>query len=707
MSLEQVIDFIHSVALLLSIGLFYDIISTRHKSRFPYSRRIVTGLAFSLIGIIIMSTPWEFAPGYFFDPRTVVTLISGLFFGYITTGITMISLSLFRLYEGGGGVLPGIFWVIIPGVSGLLWNRLRSGEKGRFSIKELYILSLIVHVLVLLSLFSLGIEKGLELNRIVALPILLIFPTGATLLGALLTARFERRLTEKKVTQLAAVIEQLNEKIIITDLKGHPIYLNKYFEESTGYSIEEVLGRSLGYYKSGRQKEDFYKNLWQTISSGHTWRGQIINRRKDQSLYYDEATIFPIINDEGEIINYASFQRDITDQIELIKALENSEDNLKTILNSIGDAVLALDYGGRIFDMNPPAEEMAGGSRVEIIGKVFSSVMKFKNPQTGLPPADPVATVLNEGSLDDSYKHLEFNNLTVSMTGTPIRGEDDIPSGVVLVIRDISEEEKMRNLMMRNEKMLSIGGLAAGMAHEINNPLAGMMQTADVISGRIGSNLNSPTNRKAAEKAGVSLEALEQFMEERGIFRMLKSIKSSGRKAAAIIENMISFSQSGEDTQDYYNPVEILDTTLDLMKQDRELQTNYRFNSIDIKRNYEEALPPLYCNRSKIQQVFHNVLRNAAQALEEGAVESPVISIRIYSEGVSSVIFEIADNGPGMSFSVSRHAFEPFYTTSDVGSGTGLGLSVSYYIIAEEHGGDMTIQSEPGKGTTVLISLPM
>lgn len=135
------------------------------------------------------------------------------------------------------------------------------------------------------------------------------------------------------------------------------------------------------------------------------------------------------------------------------------------------------------------------------------------------------------------------------------------------------------------------------------------------------------------------------------------------------------------------------------------LKKKYDFKQIDLRYEFNESLPKISCDRVKLEQVFLNLLKNAAQALAEVSERNPVIIIRT-SQDSDNVFVDVQDNGPGMDEHTRKRAFEPFFTTKEVGMGTGLGLSVSYFIITENHGGSMNIESTKGQGTTFTISLP-
>jgi len=280
--------------------------------------------------------------------------------------------------------------------------------------------------------------------------------------------------------------------------------------------------------------------------------------------------------------------------------------------------------------------------------------------------------------------------------------------GAVIRIDDVTEKVRLEEMMIQSEKMISVGGLAAGMAHEINNPLAGIMQTAEVMANRLGKNLHIPANRKAAEAAGTTMEAVEGFMKARGIPRMITTINDSGRRLAAIVDNMLNFARKSDASVSSRILEDLLDKTLELAATDYDLKKHYDFKMIEIIKEYTDNLPSVPCEAAKIQQVLLNILRNGAQAMQAGGVEHPRFTVRTWFEKKRSMVcMEIEDNGPGMDEATRRRVFEPFFTTKPVGVGTGLGLSVSYFIITENHNGEMAVESQLGSGTKFIIRLPV
>jgi signal transduction histidine kinase len=278
--------------------------------------------------------------------------------------------------------------------------------------------------------------------------------------------------------------------------------------------------------------------------------------------------------------------------------------------------------------------------------------------------------------------------------------------GAVIRVDEVTERVRIEEMMIQTEKMMSVGGLAAGMAHEVNNPLGVIMQATQNVLRRLSPEV--PANVRVAEECGLPLEALTNYLDRREIVNFLEDIRSSGQRAADVVSNMLSFSRKSEKGGSSESLSELLDRTLVLAGSDYDLKKKYDFRQIEIVREYDPSAPNVVCQAGKIQQVFLNILRNGAEAMQEtwamGGV--PQFTLRVSSEA-DMVRVEIEDNGPGMEESIRRRVFEPFFTTKPPGVGTGLGMSVSYFIISDDHGGTMEVESSPGNGARLIIRLPV
>ncbi len=260
--------------------------------------------------------------------------------------------------------------------------------------------------------------------------------------------------------------------------------------------------------------------------------------------------------------------------------------------------------------------------------------------------------------------------------------------------------------MIQLEKMLTLGGLAAGIAHEISNPLSGILQNLQVLRNRLSGNL--PKNRDEAEACGISFESIESYMRKREILEIIETLIDSGRMASDIVGDMLSFSRNHSPNHVPIDLTTLLDKSVRLAEKDYNMKKGYDFRDIEIIRLYDENMPHVSCNCQQIQQVFLNILLNCAQAMAEDRANrkrpKSCLTLRAkYLDGTACI--EIEDNGPGMEENILQNIFEPFFTTKKLGEGTGLGLWISHFIITQRHGGKISVESTPGKGSIFFIQL--
>jgi two-component system, NtrC family, sensor kinase len=382
--------------------------------------------------------------------------------------------------------------------------------------------------------------------------------------------------------------------------------------------------------------------------------------------------------------------------------MKHLQDLLNNIIDSMPSVLVGVDANGMVTQWNREAEEATGTTAGEARGGTLADVFtQLADQMHRVRQTIRDREAKTEEKIARVYDgETRFEDITIyPLISNGVKG-------AVIRVDDVTERVRMEEMMIQSEKMLTVGGLAAGMAHEINNPLAGILQNAQVVLNRISKDL--PANRQAAAACGTSMEAIRSFMEKRDIPKMLEAIRSSGGQAAHIVENMLSFSRKSEAVFHSRALSDLLDKTVELASKDYDLKKKYDFRQIEIVREYDPDLQDVACEETKIQQVILNLLKNAAQCMAKqiDRVEPPRMTLRLIKDGHMARI-EVEDNGSGMSEKDRKRIFEPFFTTKDVGEGTGLGLSVSYFIIAENHGGSMTVESAPGKGSKFIIRLPL
>ncbi|MGK7925120.1 MAG: sensor histidine kinase, partial [Spirulina sp.] len=274
------------------------------------------------------------------------------------------------------------------------------------------------------------------------------------------------------------------------------------------------------------------------------------------------------------------------------------------------------------------------------------------------------------------------------------------------------ELKQTQTQLIQNEKMASLGQMVAGIAHEINNPvnfIHGNLQhlgeyTTDLLDLMQLYEREYPaeTPAIAEEKEAIDLDFLQ-----RDLPRVLSSMEMGTTRIREIVLSLRNFSRLDEADRKEADLHQGLESTLLILQSRLKFQSNRP--EIQLIKEYGQ-LPSVECYPSQLNQVFLNLIGNAIDALEPGAIageiETPTIFIRTILKDKQAIVC-IADNGPGMSAETARKIFDPFFTTKAIGKGTGLGLSISYSIVVERHGGELSCVSSPGSGAEFIISIPI
>jgi PAS domain S-box-containing protein len=394
----------------------------------------------------------------------------------------------------------------------------------------------------------------------------------------------------------------------------------------------------------------------------------------------------------------------IGDKINQLESAFDEVKQLKVVLDDIINSMPSI-----IVVVNHDSEIMLWNNRAELFTGIPSSLAQGKKSEALLPQF--VECLQHIGYVLDSQQPYIIERHPV------LRGEEyyrysvqlfplasEMSRQVVVRIDDITEHARLEEIMIQNEKMTMVGGLAAGMAHEINNPLAAMLQNAQNIERRISADL--PANSEAAREAGVSLESITTYLDKRGIPGFITQIRDAGSRIAKIINTMLRFTNKSESRKEPVALSMLLEQTLELAASDYDMKKQYDFQHIVIIREYHPLVPAVLATASEIEHVLLNILKNAAQAASTTRnIRVPQIILRTRCEGQMSVV-DIEDNGPGMRENIQRRVFEPFYSTREVGEGTGLGLSIAYAILTNIYNGRIEVQSRTGEGTCFTISIP-
>lgn len=506
---------------------------------------------------------------------------------------------------------------------------------------------------------------------------------------------------EKSESFLRLIIDLIPHMIFVKNFEGRFLVVNQAMADSLESTVEAATGKSHfdlisdTDHVTGELRDDR-----QVIQSRQT--KSVLSKSLEPSSnrfqwFSTKKVPFKAPDGDEGIIGVTI---DISELKQTEQALQETKQYIDNIINSMPSALFSLDNNSAIVLWNRKAEELYGIKTAQAVSNPVETVL----PQM-LPYVEKIAEAVENQTqhyFPKQFRYIGQRGVFEDITVYPLTAG---VKGAVIRVDDVTEHVRMEEMVIQSEKMLSVGGLAAGMAHEINNPLAGMIQNTQVVLQRIRGGV--PASVRAAEEEGMTMGQVERFMEKRGILLQLELIREAGSRATEIVRNMLSFSRKEVSGRIKEDIVRVMDKTIELAKSDYNLKKQYDFKKIKIVKEYDSKIPMVDCEPSKIQQVFFNILKNSAEAMQENdATQPPQFIIRIFHRA-SYACIEIEDNGPGMTEDVKKRIFEPFFTTKSVGEGTGLGLSVSYFIIADHHKGKMNVLSEPGKGTIFVIQLPI
>lgn len=508
-----------------------------------------------------------------------------------------------------------------------------------------------------------------------------------------------------------SLIEQSNDPLFVLE-NFRIVYVNPRFTAFMGYSTDEVTSGEF--------------NVLTLVSPDIQHKiANLIRRMKRGDRIPNQYDLRGITRDGSVIdfeVNFSSIEwngrpailgmlRDITARKKTEEELRKKQDELasvriylQNIIDSMPSLLIGVDPDNRVIQWNSEAFRITGIRQEDALGKnvvdVYPHIRAYIDMirlamMTGQPQKEERIPV-------QSGNEARFMDLMVY----PLSSETG--EGAVIRVDDVTARVMIEQMMLQTEKMMSVGGLAAGMAHEINNPLGGILMGVQNFFRRISPGLAK--NAEAAKEAGTTIEGINRYMEIRGLTSLIGGIQEMGERASGIVQNMLNFSRRSESKITLVDLRELLDKTLELAANDYDLKKKYDFRHIEIIREYGDDIPMVPCFPQEIEQVILNLVKNAAQALStlEGAEkpDHPHITLRLLKLE-DSVQIEVGDNGPGMDEKTKGRVFEPFFTTKKPGEGTGLGLSVSCHIIINNHKGSIRLETSPGRGANFIMNLPL
>ncbi len=364
-------------------------------------------------------------------------------------------------------------------------------------------------------------------------------------------------------------------------------------------------------------------------------------------------------------ITNGQLYRSLAEKADELRGLKDYNEN---ILESLDSGIVVLDLEGRIVRWNRAMEGLYGRARAEVLAKPLDSVF----PEAFLEALRGSLVLGDHDQIAHVYKlHLpaaDGRSQMVNLSVAPFQTAPGERCGTILILDDITARVRLEEQLQHSEKMASVGLLAAGVAHEVNTPLAGISSYTQLLRGQLD----------------------EQDPRQ----LVLEKIEKQSFRAAKIVNGLLNFSRSSGTEFDRVDVNKVLADVLALVEHQLE------GSRIRVRRELAPHLPAIRGNENRIQQVFFNLILNARDAMPSGGW----LTLRTHADD-DTVVVEVSDTGHGIRREHLRRIYDPFFTTKGIGKGTGLGLSVSYGIV-QEHGGAIFVESDPGQGTTFQVALP-
>jgi PAS domain S-box-containing protein len=500
-----------------------------------------------------------------------------------------------------------------------------------------------------------------------------------------LLKKFEENLTKSNAEladsqdKFRSFIEHAPDGVFIMDKNGQYLEMNNAVCSITGYSKEELLEKTLSQLITESSKEQLDSFLQKFLNIG-TANTELTFRSKNGKIRW--CTLDGVKIGENQ---YLCFSKDITLQKAAADALMKSEEKYRTLLNASPEGIIIVDTKGIITDVSEIGLELYGSeSKKELVGK---HLLRFLPQGLKSKFRELYTKTLEDGLVQSAELKLTNKNnvpYIAEISTTLIQGNCGEMIAFMIVIHDVTHRKKLERQMIHNDRMSTLGEMATGIAHEINQPL----NTLSILFDNM--------LLAASKEDSLPKSYLEKKTEK--IYENIFRIKN-------IIDHVRVFSRSQEDTIfSSFDVTESINNAVSMISE------QFRHKLIELKIDIKNKLSPAFGNTYQFEQVILNLLINSKDALEEyeeriGMPIEKAIEINV-CQSAKYLTIEVKDNGSGIKPEDLEKIMLPFYTTKEAGKGTGLGLSITFGIIKEMKG-EIIFQSELNKGTKVVIKLPV
>lgn len=460
-------------------------------------------------------------------------------------------------------------------------------------------------------------------------------------------------------------ISHTKDVISLAPVQGDLFLVSQSIETLLGWSIEEFMRDRNIILPDKEAHTTSWQYYQQVLDTGQAVEFESKRIRKDGKVLNVSLTYSPIHDSTGHIIGTAGILRDITQQKKTEAALREIEVKYKLITENTSDLIQIIDTNGLLIYLSPSHEAILGYSLDELMGTCVYDYLLSDDVEKTVSTVQTITSSDPSMMLEVRVKHKNGEWRLVEASGMPVLDENGVVQNIVVVARDITERKKTDELLRNSEKLSVIGELAAGIAHEIRNPLTSIRGFIQLMQEQ------SKIQREHLEIMREELDRINLIVSELLVLSKPQIIHFKKNNLQSILTNVLML-----------------------------LDTQAIMNNVQIQLEVFELLPDIVCEANQVKQVFINIIKNAIEAMPQGGL----ILIRLTSVENKAIQIQINDQGCGVSEERLGQLGMPFYSTKE--KGTGLGLMISKKII-RDHNGSLTITSRLNEGTTVEVLLPI
>lgn len=493
----------------------------------------------------------------------------------------------------------------------------------------------------------------------------------------------EQKSIEDQINLQSTALEAAANGIVITDKEGHALWVNTAFTKLTGYSLKEVTGKSLSILKSGQHDESYFSYMWERIKAGEIWRGEIVNKRKDGSLYTEEMTITPTKNPAGEIIYYVAVKQDITERKLAEQALRDSELRFRGLFENATIGIYQTTPDGKVLMANPTLLKITGYDSLEEFFK-----LDVKSIYADVSQRDVFKTNIEKTGLilgaEFQWKKKDGTLIYVRESARVVRDDNDRIMYYEGTVEDITEKKKTEEALIEAKNRAELSDrlkseFLAQMSHEIRTPLNVILSFTSMMKDELQS--------KVDEEMANGFDVID----------------AEGKRIMRTVELILNMSEL--QTGSYSYRAKRIDLYKDVLQK-----TYNNYNSIAKQKKVSLTIndfkgdPVIEADEYSVTQIFSHLVDNALKYTSKGKVE-----ILVNRDSRNHLYIDVIDTGIGISDEYMPMLFTPFtreekgYTRNFEGNGLGLSLVKKY---CELNGADIKVTSKKGKGTTFRVIFP-